>query len=80
MMKASELRDLNDDQLASMLRDTGENLFRLRVQAGSEKLITPSELKRCRRLIARIKTIQKERRSAPVEAETIQPVTADNEE
>lgn len=69
MMKAKELRDLNDDQLESTLRDTCESLFRLRVQAGSENLVSPSEMQRNRRLIARIKTIQNERKLAAAKAE-----------
>ena len=36
-------------------------MFRLRFQAATEKLDTPSQMKRTRRLIARIKTIQSER-------------------
>jgi len=76
-MKAKELRDLNDDQLESTLRDTCESLFRLRVQAGSENLVSPSEMMRSRRLIARIKTIQNERKIAAAQAETSTPDTAE---
>jgi large subunit ribosomal protein L29 len=36
-------------------------LFRLRLQSQTEKLNAPSELKRHRRLIAQVKTIQRER-------------------
>ena len=65
-MKASELRDQSDDQLIATLNDTAESLFRLKVQAQTERLDAPSELKRHRRVIARIKTIQAERSaSAP---------------
>lgn len=60
-MKASELRELSDDQLQATLKDASETLFRLRVQSQTERLDAPSEVQRNRRLVARIKTIQRER-------------------
>ena len=61
MSKASELRDMSDEHLALTLKDTTKNLFRLRLQAQTERLDAPSELRKQRRLVARIKTIQRER-------------------
>jgi large subunit ribosomal protein L29 len=46
------------------LQESAEHLFRLRVQAQTERLDAPSELKKHRRLIARIRTIQTERAKA----------------
>lgn len=63
-MKASELRELSDDQLQATLKDASETLFRLRVQSQTERLDAPSELRRNRRLVARIKTIQRQRQQA----------------
>ena len=60
-MKAAELREMSDEQLAVTLRETAENYFRLRIQAHTERLDAPSELMRNRRMIARLKTIQRER-------------------
>lgn len=60
-MKAAELRDMSDEQLALSLKDASEKLFRLRIQSQTERLDTPSELRRHRRLIARIRTIQRDR-------------------
>ena len=60
-MKASELRDMSDEQLELTLKDTSESLFRLRIQSQTERLDAPSELHRHRQLIARIKTIQRQR-------------------
>jgi large subunit ribosomal protein L29 len=60
-MKSAELRDMSDEQLVLTLKETCESLFRLRIQAQTERLDAPSELRRNRRLIARIKTIQRER-------------------
>ena len=60
-MNTSELRDMSDEQLELTLKDTCESLFRLRIQAQTERLDAPSELRHHRRLVARIKTIQRER-------------------
>jgi large subunit ribosomal protein L29 len=61
MTKATELREMSDDQLVLTLKEASENLFRLRIQAQTERLDAPSELRKQRRLIARVKTIQSER-------------------
>ena len=63
-MKATELREMSDEQLGLTLKETETNLFRLRMQAQTERLDAPSELRRHRRLIARIKTVQGERQTA----------------
>ena len=68
MSKASELRDMSDEHLALTLKDTTKNLFRLRLQAQTERLDAPSELRKQRRLVARIKTIQHERELKAAEA------------
>ena len=47
---------MSDEQLLLTLKETEQNLFRLRMQAQTERLDAPSELRRHRRLIARIKT------------------------
>jgi large subunit ribosomal protein L29 len=61
MAKSTELRDMSDEQLGLMLQETVDKLFRLRIQSQTEKLDAPSELRRNRRLVARIKTIQNQR-------------------
>jgi len=61
MTKAAELREMSDEQLAMTLKETTDNFFRLRLQAQTERLDAPSELRKNRRLIARIRTIQNER-------------------
>lgn len=65
MSKASELREMHEEQLAINLRETRKELFRLRFQAATEKLDAPSNLTKLRREIARILTIQRERELAP---------------
>jgi len=59
-MNTKELRDMTPEDLQQILDDTCRRLFELRVQAQAERLDAPSELARNRKLIARIKTIQKE--------------------
>jgi large subunit ribosomal protein L29 len=61
MSAASELREMNDEQLQFAMNEAKQELFRLRFQASTEKLDAPSNLKKLRREIARIRTIQKER-------------------
>jgi large subunit ribosomal protein L29 len=61
MTKASELREMSDEQLGFTLKESAESLFRLRIKAQTERLNAPSELRKARRTIARTKTIQTER-------------------
>ena len=63
-MNATELREMSDEQLQLTLNETAESLFRLRLQAQTERLDARSELLRHRGLIARIKTLQRERELA----------------
>ncbi len=61
MSKISELREMSDEQLELTAKDSSSQLFRLRIQSQTEKLDSPSEVRRNRRLIARIRTLQGER-------------------
>jgi len=55
---------MSDEQLDATAKEAAQTLFRLRFQSQSERLNTPSEIRKNRRLIARIKTIQTERQKA----------------
>jgi large subunit ribosomal protein L29 len=61
---------MSDEQLALNLKDTTGNLFHLRLQAQTERLDAPSELRKQRRLVARIQTVQNQRRRAAEKAAT----------
>jgi large subunit ribosomal protein L29 len=61
MAKITELRDMSDEQLGLTLKEANEALFRLRIKQQTEKLDAPSELRRSRRLVARVKTLQTQR-------------------
>jgi large subunit ribosomal protein L29 len=60
MHKAKELREMSAEHLQLTLKDAEKGLFRLRLQSQTERLDAPSELLKSRRLIARIKTVQRE--------------------
>ena len=70
MSKTSEFREMSDEQLRHEMRETRQELFRLRFQASSERLDAPSNLQKLRRDIARIKTIERERQLAAEAKET----------
>ena len=59
--KAADYRGMSGEQLDLTLRDTEKHLFQLRFQSATDRLETPSEIKKAKREIARIKTIQRER-------------------
>jgi large subunit ribosomal protein L29 len=63
-MKPAEFRAMSDEHLELTLKETVKNLFHLRFQSATERLETPSEIKKAKRDIARIKTIQRERELA----------------
>ena len=59
--KMSEYRGMSDEQLDLSLRDLEKNLFHLRFQSATDRLETPSEMRKAKREIARIKTVQRQR-------------------
>ena len=63
-MKTAEIREMSDEHLALTLKETVKNLFHLQFQSATERLETPSEIRKAKRDVARIKTIQRERELA----------------
>ena len=61
MAKSEDLRDMSDEQLGLTLREAVDKLFRLKIQSQTERLDAPSELRRYRRIVARVKTVQNQR-------------------
>jgi large subunit ribosomal protein L29 len=61
-MKIDEIRQLSDDELKAELDRLQRHLFDLRAQAVTEKLEDASMLGKTRREIARILTVQCQRR------------------
>jgi large subunit ribosomal protein L29 len=58
---AAPLRTLEDDELATRLREAKEELFNLRFQAATGQLESHGRLHAVRRDIARIYTVMRER-------------------
>jgi large subunit ribosomal protein L29 len=61
MMKASELRELSDDELVQKGQELLEELFNLRFQLATNQIENVGRLSAVRRDIARVKTVQRER-------------------
>jgi large subunit ribosomal protein L29 len=63
-LRARELRDLSDEELVRRLAEGRENLFNLRFQMATGALDNTSRLSLAKRDIARILTIQAERKNS----------------
>ncbi len=63
-MKASEVRDLTPDQLGDELIKLKKEQFNLRFQRASGQLENTAQVRRVRRDIARIQTLQGEKQLA----------------
>ena len=59
--KLNDYRGMSDEQLMLTLKDTEKHLFQLRFQSATDRLETPSEIRKARQEIARLKTIQRRR-------------------
>ena len=60
MATANVLREMADEQLGHELREAQRSLFRIRFQSATERNDTPSNVRKLRQTVARIKTIQRE--------------------
>ena len=65
MAKFEDMRVKSDDQLQADLAELKREQFNLRFQAATNQLERPARIREVRRDIARIKTLQTERISAP---------------
>jgi large subunit ribosomal protein L29 len=71
-LKTKDLRGMSDEQLGLTLKDVEKHLFQLRFQSATDRLETPSEIRKAKQDIARVKTVQRQRelaklRDLPVE-------------
>ncbi len=64
IMKAEAIRNLSQQEIEKMLRDTRQELLNLRLRKQSGQVEKTHELRELRREIARLQTIIKERRAA----------------
>ena len=60
-MKARDLRDMTDDELADALADRRQELFNLRFQSATGSLENAARMRLAKREIARILTVRVER-------------------
>ncbi len=63
-MKTKELHELTVDELNSKLKELSEELFNLRFRHAIGQLENPSSINVCRKDIAKVKTILRERELA----------------
>ncbi|HEX6536677.1 MAG TPA: 50S ribosomal protein L29 [Gemmatimonadaceae bacterium] len=60
-MRAEEIRELGDEEIAARLAELREEQFRLRFRGATETLEDPLRFRVIRKDIARLKTILRER-------------------
>jgi large subunit ribosomal protein L29 len=63
-LKAREIRDMSDEELVRRLAEGRENLFNLRFQMATGALDNSARLSLAKRDIARILTVQAERKNS----------------
>ncbi len=63
-MKASEIRDLADDELSAKSRELRGELFNVKVKRSTGQLENTAKLEHLRRDIARVETVLREKRGA----------------
>ena len=80
-MKINEIKELPDQELQKRISEEEENLAHLRFQKATSQLESPIKIRTVRRMIARMRTIMREReqgKSAVVAAKpapAVQPET-----
>ena len=63
-MTNKEIRDLSNEELLSKIEEAKQELFNLRFQQATGSLEKPSRIHELRKLVARMKTIKRERELA----------------
>ena len=65
-MKANKFREMTNDALAAQEKELKSELFNLRFQSATGGLTNPNRINECKKDIARVKTILRERELAKV--------------
>ena len=68
-MKPKEVREMSGEQIRQEMAALERKVFDLRTQAETEELSVPSELRKARRNIARMRTILRQRELAAAQAD-----------
>ena len=67
-MKASDVKALTDDQLQDELLSLKKEQFNLRFQSATGQIENTARIREVRRTVARIKTVQQQRKSPAADA------------
>ena len=62
MAKASDFRELTDDELAKREKDLKEELFNIRIQVSTQQITNYARIKELRKDIARLETVKQEKK------------------
>lgn len=65
-MKANKFRDLSNEVLTNREKELKSELFNLRFQSATGQLANPQRINECKKDIARVKTVIRERELAAV--------------
>lgn len=63
-MKATEVRDMSDDELRAKEHELVEELFHLRLRRATSQLPNPMKVRATKRDLARVKTVLRQRTGA----------------
>ncbi len=63
-MKANEMKKMTDEALVAKEKELKNELFNLRFQSATGQLANPQRISECKKDIARVKTILRERELA----------------
>lgn len=63
-MKASELKELTDGELAKKKQELSEEIFNLKIQIGTQQTTNVGRIKGLRRDLARVLTVMREKELA----------------
>jgi large subunit ribosomal protein L29 len=68
-MDIREVRELSDEDILNAIEDQKETLYKFRFQKASGQLENLNSIRDTRRIIARLKTVQRERQLAATRVE-----------
>lgn len=60
-MKASELRELTDQEIQKQKKEISEELFNLKIQVATQQTTNVARIKKLRRDLARVHTVLREK-------------------
>jgi large subunit ribosomal protein L29 len=76
MVRISELRQMNDEQLNNQINELQEEMFNLRFQRAAFKNPNPARFGQIKKTMAQIKTLQREREIDKLHAQVSAAKTA----